>query len=93
MSYQGVSYSQKFRGNQVFPNLTNSRTFQFVSQMLNGVAKFKIVKSKFKSEKIHKNKHKSNVVLKETEKRYQNRHDVCYVTLKHLFTFFTHTYL
>ena len=29
----------------------------------------KIVKSKFKSEKSNKNKHKSNVVLKETEKK------------------------
>ena len=43
----------------------------------------KTVKSKFKSEKSNKNKHESNVVLKENkkeEKRHLNR-DVCYMTL------------
>ena len=44
--------------------------------------------------KVTKNKHKCNVVLKEKEKkRHENRHDVCYMTFKYLFTYFTHTYL
>ena len=53
----------------------------------------KIVKSKFKSEKSNKNKHESNVVLKENKNRHENRHDVCYVIFKYLFTCFMHTYL
>ena len=54
----------------------------------------KIVKSKFKSEKSNKNKHKSSVVLKENKKkRHENRDDICYVIFKHLFTYFTYTYV
>ena len=53
----------------------------------------KNVKSKFGSEKSNKNKHKSNEVLKENKKRHKNRHDVCYVIFKYLFTCFMHTYL
>ena len=48
-----------------------------------------MLKSKFKSEKSNKDKHKSNVVLKENEKN--DEHD--YVSSKYLFTYFMHTYL
>ena len=46
----------------------------------------KIVQSKFKSEKSNKNQQKSNLVLKENEKkRHENRHD--YMTCKYLFPY------
>ena len=69
-SGQGVSYSQKFRGKRSFLNMANSRTFQFTfPKYLTEYPNVKIVKSKFKSEKSQKNKHKSNVVLKGNEKK------------------------
>ena len=53
----------------------------------------KIVKSKFKSEKSNKNKHKSNVFKKKREKKDSKSDDVCYMTFKYLFTYFMHMYL
>ena len=66
---QDVSYSYKYCGKQGFPNLANSKTFQFkFCQYLIKHQYVKIVKSKF-NEKSNKNKHKINVVLKEIEKK------------------------
>ena len=67
---QGVSYSKKFLNKHGFPNLAKSKSAQFMfSKYLIEYQTVKIVKSKFKCEKSNKNKHKSNVVLKETEKK------------------------
>ena len=53
----------------------------YVSQTLNGIPNCKkIVKSKFKSERINKNKHQSNVVLKEINKKA-----FVYMTFKYVF--------
>ena len=82
METQGVSYSQKLRSKRGLPNLANGRTFQFVSKYLKDYQNLKLGKSKFKSEKSRRNKHKSNAVLKRNKKRHENRHDFCYVTFK-----------
>ena len=63
--FQGVSYSQKVCGKHGFPNLANSKASQlmFPKHLIECQNK-KIAKSKFKSEKSNKNKHKNNVVKK-----------------------------
>ena len=70
MKKQGACYSEKFCGKRGFPNLANSRISQFMfPKYLMEYQNVKIVKSKFKSEKCDKNKHKRNVVLKENKKK------------------------
>ena len=49
------------------------------------------MKSKFRSAKSKKNKHK-NCSIKQNEKKKMLK-DVCDMTFKYLFTYFTHTYL
>ena len=87
---QGVSCSQKFCGKCNFTNLAKGRTSQFMfPKYLIEYPKCKVMKSKFESEKNNKNKHQSNVVLKENKKkRHWNRLDVCYATFKYLFPYF-----
>ena len=54
--FQGVSYSQKFRGKRGFSNLANSRTSQFMfPKYLIEYQNIKLVISKFKSKKSNKN--------------------------------------
>ena len=57
-----------------------------LSNLFPRVPKCKIVKPKFKSEKINKkrnqNKTKLMPVLKGDNKKRQNRHNICYVTFK-----------
>ena len=67
---QGVNYSQKFRRKNRLSNLGNSITSQFMfPKYLMEYQNVKIVKSKFKTEKINKSKHKGNAVLKEDKKK------------------------
>ena len=73
----------------VFSNLANSRTSQFqMSRKRVEYQNVKIVKSKFRREKSNKNKYKTDVVLKENQKK-ENTH-VCYVTFKYLFILCIH---
>ena len=66
----GVSYSQTFRGKRGFPKFTNSRASQsMLPKYFREYQNVKIVKSKFESEKSSKNKHKINLVLKESMKK------------------------
>ena len=59
MLFQGVSYSQKLHSKHSLPNLANSRTSQFMfPKYLIEYQIVKLVKSKFKSKKSNKNKHK-----------------------------------
>ena len=67
---QGVSFSQKFWGKCDNLNLVNGRTSQFMFPKNLEYENVKRVKTKFKSEKSNKNKHKNNVVLKENKKKY-----------------------
>ena len=72
MGGENVSYNQKFFSNPSFPNLANSKASQFMfPKYLIDHQNVKIVKSKF-SKKSNKNKHKSNLVLKESEKKREN---------------------
>ena len=67
---QGLNYSQKFRGKGGFPNQADSRTSQFIfPKYLMAYQNVKIMKLKLKSKKSSKNKHKSNVVLKDNKKK------------------------
>ena len=66
LSSQSVCYSQKLHGKRDFPNLANSRTSQ-LPKYLTEYQNVKVVKSKLKIEKSYKNKHKSNVILKENK--------------------------
>ena len=60
--------------NGVFPIWPIVETSQFMfSKYLIDDQKVKIIKSEFKGEKIKKNKHKNNVVLKEKNKRKQEK--------------------
>ena len=62
LDIQGVSYSRKLHSKRGFPNLAHGRTSQFMFPKYSlEYQNVKIVKSK--------NKHKSNVVLKEHGKK------------------------
>ena len=78
--------------NTVFP-IYVSKTSQFMfPNYLMDYQNVKIVKTKFKSEKSNKVKHKIIVVLTK-KKRHYNIYDVCYMTFIYLFTYFMHMYL